>query len=251
MTLEQFFKENNKIALGFSGGVDSSYLLYGAKKYNADIKAYYVKTQFQPDFEYNDALKLAESIGAEITVIDYDILQHKEITANPCNRCYYCKTKIFSAICKRAAEEGYTVIIDGTNASDDVNDRPGMKALKELSVKSPLRECGLTKSDVRRLSREAGLFTWNKPAYACLATRLNIGNKITEEKLKKIEKSEDLLFKLGFEDFRVRMYYDCAKLQFTENDIEKTFEMRNKILTGLSPYFEDIVLDMKGRKSNG
>ena len=251
MTLEDFFKANNKIALGFSGGTDSSYLLYAAKRYNADIRAYYVRTQFQPEFEYKDALRLAKSVGAEVTVIDYDILRHSEITENPCDRCYYCKMKIFSAICERASEDGYTVIIDGTNASDDVNDRPGMKALKQLRVISPLRECGITKADVRRLSREAGLFTWNKPAYACLATRLNTGNEITAEKLKKIESSEDFLFDLGFEDFRVRMYHDIAKLEFTKKDIEKAFGMRDKILTGLLPYFEDIVIYMKGRRVNG
>ncbi len=251
MTLENFFAENNKIALGFSGGVDSSYLFYAAIKYNADVKAYYVRTQFQPDHEYTDALRLAKSIGAEVNVIDYDILRHGDITANPYNRCYYCKHKIFSAICERALEDGYTTIIDGTNASDDANDRPGMTALRELSILSPLRECGLTKADVRRLSKEAGLFTWNKPAYACLATRLNTGNKITSDKLEKIEASEDILHELGFKDIRVRMYHSMAKLQFTDEDIERAFEMRADIIKKLSPYFEDIALDMKGRKSNG
>lgn len=251
MTLEGFFRENNKIALGFSGGTDSSYLFYTAKKYGADIMAYYVRTQFQPEFEYKDAIRLANYLKAKITVIDYDILAHSQIAGNPCNRCYYCKTRIFSAICEKASQDGYKVIIDGTNASDDADDRPGMKALKELGVKSPLRECGLTKSDVRRLSKEAGLFTWNKPAYACLATRINTGSEITAEKLKKIESSENFLFNMGFKDFRVRMYHDTAKLQFTEKDIKKAFEMRDRILTGLSPYFEDIVLDMKDRRANG
>ncbi len=251
MTLERFFKENNKIALGFSGGVDSSYLLWAAKKYNADIMAYYVRTRFQPKFEYRDAIRLANDLNAKITVIDHDILAHSAITANPCNRCYYCKTEIFSAICEKALQDGYRVIIDGTNASDDAEDRPGMKALKELKVISPLRECGITKSDIRRLSKEAGLFTWDKPAYACLATRINTGSKITAEKLEKIEKSEGFLFDMGFVDFRVRMYYDIAKLQFTEKDIKRAFEMRDIILAGLSPYFEDIVLDMKDRRTNG
>ncbi len=251
MKLEDFFRENNKIALGFSGGVDSSYLLYAAKKYGADVKAYYVRTQFQPVFEYRDALKLARYVGAELTVIDYDILADNKITSNPCDRCYHCKTKIFSAICKKALKEGYSTVIDGTNASDDASDRPGMRALSELRVISPLRECGITKSDVRRLSKEAGLFTWDKPAYACLATRILAGNKITAEKLKKIECSENILFKMGFKDFRVRMYHDIAKLEFTDEEIKKAFDLRDNIVAELSLYFEDIVLDMKGRNKNG
>ncbi len=251
MKLEYFFNKNNKIALGFSGGVDSSYLLYAAVKYNVDIRAYYVRTQFQPEFEYNDAMRIARNIGAEVTVIEYDILSDSNITQNPADRCYYCKRRIFSAICQRAAEDGYTTIIDGTNASDDAGDRPGMRALGELNVISPLKECGLTKADIRKLSEEAGLFTWNKAAYSCLATRINMGNEITADKLKRIENSEMVLFKLGFDDFRVRMYNDSARLEFTDRDIEKAFKARDEIVGELSPYFEYITLDMKGRKSNG
>ena len=123
-------------------------------------------------------------------------------------------------IMKAAAEDGYTVLLDGTNASDDAGDRPGMKALQELQVKSPLRECGLVKSEIRRLSKEGGLFTWDKTSYACLATRIPTGCEITAEKLQKTEAAENFLFSLGFRDFRVRMMPNgAAKLQVVASQL--------------------------------
>ena len=202
MTLELFFKENPLVALGSSGGADSSYLLYAGLHYGAKVKAYFVKTAFQPAFELRDAYRLAKQIGAEITVTEMDIFENAQVTANPPDRCYYCKKAIFEALSKQALADGVTCIIDGTNASDNVADRPGMKALSELSVRSPLRECGITKSEVRRLSKEAGLCTWNKPSYACLATRIPSGCGITKEVLRRVEEAEDALFSLGFTDFR-------------------------------------------------
>ncbi len=247
MTLKEFFKTNPKIALGFSGGVDSSYLLYAAKKYNADIKGYYVKTAFQPSFEFNDAKKLADSICADMTVIELDILSHNEITENNCSRCYYCKRQIFGAVKKQAEDGGYNLMIDGTNASDDISDRPGIKAIEELSVRSPLRECGLTKADVRRLSKEAGLFTWNKPSYSCLATRIPTNEPITKELLCKIERAEDILFKMGFSDFRVRICHGAARLQVTESDMGKIISHRNRIYSEFSELFNSVFLDLKER----
>lgn len=247
MELKEFFEENRKIALGFSGGVDSSYLLYAATKYGADVKAYYVKTQFQPAFELADAKRLAEDIGVAITILDYDVLQHEEICANPPNRCYYCKKRIFGLIREKALEDGYTTIIDGTNASDDPNDRPGMKALFEFGVLSPLRECGLTKQDIRLLSKEAGLFTWNKASYSCLATRITQEDKITEERLERVEKAESILFKMGFTDFRVRMHGKEARIQFKEEEMERAFAMRREIYDSLKDGFENIGMDLQGR----
>ncbi|MBQ2085576.1 MAG: ATP-dependent sacrificial sulfur transferase LarE, partial [Oscillospiraceae bacterium] len=197
MDLTTFFRENSKAAVAFSGGVDSSYLLYAGISAGADVTGYYVKAAFQPMFEYNDAMRLAEQIGARVKVIEVDVLADEKVRQNPSNRCYYCKRAIFGNILRAAAEDGYTLILDGTNASDDEGDRPGMKALKELQVRSPLRECGLTKDMIRQLSRQSGLFTWDKPAYACLATRIRTGEEITAEKLAATEDSEDYLFSLG------------------------------------------------------
>ena len=155
MTLQEFFAENPRAAIAFSGGVDSSYLLYAAVQCGADVHAYFAKTAFQPQFELDDARRLAESVGAKLTVLELDALSSEDVARNPANRCYYCKQNIFGNLKRAAAEDGFTLILDGTNASDDAGDRPGMRALREMDVRSPLRECGLTKAEIRRLSHEA------------------------------------------------------------------------------------------------
>ena len=215
MDLAAFFQKYPKVAIAFSGGVDSAYLLYAAITYGAEVRAYYVKSAFQPQFEFDDAKKLSQFLHADLHILEVDILSDLSITQNPANRCYYCKKKLFEKILIAAKTDGFTVLLDGTNASDDSDDRPGMKALSELHVLSPLRICGLTKEVIRQRSKEAGLFTWNKPAYACLATRIPTGTPITHAKLEKTEHAENYLTKLGFSNFRVRQVEDGARLQFT------------------------------------
>ena len=248
MTLEEFFEEHPKIALAFSGGVDSSYLLYAASRRGADVAAYYVKSQFQPEFELRDAIELAHKLGVRIRLIEQDIVSCAEVTANPPDRCYHCKNTLFRQILRAAESDGFPVLLDGTNASDDAGDRPGMRALRELSVRSPLRECGLTKAEIRRLSREAGLFTWDKPAYACLATRIRTGEEITLQKLKQTEKAEGFLFGLGFRDFRVRMVGNTAKLELRETDLPLLLENREKIVTELRKDYDSVLLNLEVRK---
>lgn len=247
MDLKQFFRDNPKAAVAFSGGVDSAYLLYAAIKYGASVKAYYVKTAFQPQFELEDAKALAKLLGADMEVLTLDVLFSDAVTANPPDRCYHCKRVIFSAIREAAAADGFALLLDGTNASDDASDRPGMRALKELSVRSPLRECGLTKPEIRRLSREAGLFTWEKPAYACLATRIPTGERITAEKLAKTEATESWLMTLGLRDFRVRMQGNAAKLQVTEADLPTVLANRAKIVRKLKNDYSSVLLDLEVR----
>ena len=247
MTLHDFFTEHPSVALAFSGGVDSAYLLYAGIHFGCDIHAYYVKSDFQPQFELEDALKLAGELDAKMTVLELDVLSDPSITSNPANRCYYCKKKIFGKIMEAAKADGYSLLIDGTNASDDAGDRPGMKALQELSVRSPLRECDITKAEVRQLSKEAGLFTWDKPAYACLATRIPTGNPITKEKLSVTETSEKLLSDMGFSDFRVRLSGKDAKLQMREEQLEKVLSHREVILEKLKPYYSSVTLDLETR----
>lgn len=134
MDLKEFFRQHPKAAIAFSGGVDSSYLLYAALQCGADVRAYYVKGAFQPQFELDDAQRLARDIHAPMTVLRADVLRDETVTANPANRCYYCKKVVFSSIAQAALADGYTVLLDGTNASDDAGDRPGMRALQELQV---------------------------------------------------------------------------------------------------------------------
>ena len=247
MTLKQFFQENPRCALGFSGGVDSAYLLYAGVRAGADIRPYFIKTAFQPAFELADAQKLAAGLGVEVTVLELDALADPQVAANPADRCYYCKQNLFRTLKDRAIADGYPVLLDGTNASDEAGDRPGMRALAELSVRSPLRDCGLTKDEIRTRSREAGLFTWDKPAYACLATRVPTGTAITREALEKVERGEDALFKLGFTDFRVRLLGDAARIQLPEAQMERAAGLHEEIVKALKADFSAVLLDLKGR----
>ncbi len=247
MTLQDFFQQHRKAALAFSGGVDSAYLLYAGLHYDCDLQAYYVKSEFQPQFEFEDARRLAEQFGARMKMIEITVLNDADVRANGPRRCYFCKKQIFSRILQEAHADGYTVILDGTNASDEADDRPGMQALTELSVRSPLRECGLTKEEIRRLSKEAGLFTWDKPAYACLATRIPEGMKITKADLEATEYAEGWLSKKGFTDFRIRKSGDTAKLQVTKEQLPKVMDLRTEILEALRPLYKNITLDLEVR----
>ena len=250
MTLEEFFRDCPRAALAFSGGTDSAFLFWAAKEYGCDVHAYYIKTAFQPEFELRDARRLAEQLGLPMTVVDLDVLAVPGAAANGPERCYYCKQALFTALWKRARADGYTVLLDGTNASDDAGDRPGMRALRELEVRSPLRECGLTKVQVRQLSRDAGLFTWDKPAYACLATRVPTGTPITQEALQKVERAEDAMMRLGFSDFRVRLTKDgSARLQLTADQIADAVQRRSEILSALGEDFPAVLLDLQPRQA--
>ena len=245
--LKKFFEENPKVAMAFSGGTDSAYLLYTGVSCGADIRPYYIKSCFQPDFELEDAKKLARQLNVELHILDLDILSVPHVASNPPDRCYYCKRAMFGRMVAQAKQDGYDLIIDGTNASDNASERPGLRVLREMGVRSPLREAGLSKDDIRNLSNRINLFTWNKPAYACLSTRIAPGEQITKTALSHIELSEAFLSNLGFTDFRVRVKSRTAKLQLKESQMEHAIRNRDKILSELSKYFSSIVLDMEGR----
>lgn len=248
MRLKDFFEENRKFALAFSGGVDSAYLMYNAVKYGCDFRAYYVKTEFEPQFELRDALRLAESLDVDIKVIDHSILDSKDIMKNDIKRCYYCKKMILQTIIKEASKDGYKLLIDGSNASDNVDERPGSKALKELKVRSPLREASIYKKEIREKAKKAGLFNWNKPAYACLATRIPSGDTISTKKLLAIEEGEEFMKEMGFSDFRVRCIGDdMARIEILDKDFMRFFENHKKINTELGKYFKKILLDLEAR----
>ena len=247
ITLADYFHGHPRAALAFSGGVDSAYLLWAGRHWGCDLTAYYVRTAFQPEFEFRDARRLAEAVGVPMVVVEADILAVPLAAANGPDRCYHCKKALFTRLWEQARRDGHTLLLDGTNASDDAGDRPGMKALRELAVESPLRLCGLTKADVRAASKEAELFTWDKPAYACLATRVPTGQAITKEDLERVEKSEDALFALGFTDFRVRLLADAARIQLPEDQWDKAAGQRKEILAALKPWFSAVTLDLETR----
>ena len=250
MELPEFWREHPSAALAFSGGADSAFLLWSAVQAGVDVTAYFVKTEFQPAFELEDARRLARELGARLTVLEHTALDAPAVSANGPDRCYHCKKQIFTAIARQAAADGYDLLLDGTNASDDPGDRPGVRALEELRVLSPLRLCGLTKEAIRRHSREAGLFTWNKPAYACLATRIPTGTPITAEALSHVETAEDAVAALGFTDFRVRLTSEGCRLQFPEEQLARALRCREALLERLRPWFSTVALDLAPRPAS-
>lgn len=247
MTIRDFFREHPKIALAFSGGVDSAYLLYAARDCGADVKPYCAFTPFQPAFEREEAENFCRLLGAELYVVDVPLLESNAVAANPAERCYHCKQLLLRAIQERAGADGYDLLMDGTNASDDASDRPGMRALGEAGVLSPLRLCGLTKAEIRRLSREAGLPTWDKPAYACLATRIPTGERITPALLERVEGAEAALRRLGYSDLRVRVFHGAARIQLPKAQLTEASQNAEAIREAIKPYFSIVMLDLEGR----
>ena len=250
MQLSEFFARHPKAALAFSGGTDSALLLQAGVQAGAQIQPYFVSSPFQPAFERQDAQQLAARAGVTLRVIELDPLADPQVRENGPRRCYYCKRAIFTALRRQASADGYDLLLDGTNASDDAADRPGMQALAELGVRSPLRECGITKLEVRRLSRELGLFTWQKPSYACLATRIPTGRQIDPADLARVEGAENCLAGQGYraatigEKFittRVGMYgfYPNPDLE-SEHSLNFELGMRQLFKSGIASGYFDV-----------
>ena len=247
MTLTEFFQTNPRFALAFSGGTDSAFLLWAAVKAGCQVEPIFVRSPFQPAFELEDARRLAGELDLPLAVVEADVLALPAVAQNPADRCYHCKTALFTALLSRARQDGFSLVCDGTNASDQAGDRPGMRALGELGVRSPLRECGITKDQVRALSRQAGLFTAQKPSYACLATRIPTGVPITREDLGRIEAGEGALRELGFSDLRLRLREGMALLQLPASQLEEGVRRRGEILRALEGLFSQVALDLKER----
>lgn len=188
--LKTFFQDHPRVALAFSGGCDSSYVLACAIACKVDVKVFLVRTQFQYTFELDDAKWVANDLGVSFEVVDVDILSDEDVASNPPDRCYFCKRRIFGSILDRAQSLGITTLIDGTNATDDPSRRPGFRALEEYGVLSPLRIAGLSKDEIRSLSRQAGLITADKPNYSCLATRIPEGERIETDKLRNLSQED-------------------------------------------------------------
>lgn len=241
--LQTFFRDHPRCAIAFSGGADSTFLLHAALDAGADVRAYYVKSAFQPAWEQEDAVRFAAAMGAKLTVLDADVLSFPAIAKNDEQRCYHCKRTILTRIIDQAAADGYPVLLDGTNASDEEGDRPGMRALGELGVLSPLRLSGLTKADIRRLSREQGLPSADKPAYACLATRIPTGRAITQDLLTRVEEAENFLFVSGFMDFRLRVRGENALLQLRACQHDAFYQRREELVIKLQNWFRDVSVD--------
>lgn len=241
--LGTFFSSHPRIALGYSGGTDSAFLLHEAVEHGADVLPVMVRTAFCTPDEVENASRLCSDEGSDLVVIDLDVLSSPEISSNGPDRCYHCKRAMFSALISKAAENGYHEVMDGTNASDPEDDRPGMRAIRELGVLSPLKECGITKENVRRMSREAGLPTWDRATNSCLATRVDTGIPLNRDILELVLRSEEAVASLGFTGFRVRTDGMHARLQTTAAQHGEAERRWDELRSALAPMFRDVRLD--------
>lgn len=248
--LEEYITRLGSLAVGYSGGVDSSLLLVVAHRSLGD-KALAVTAvdPAVPEREVKEADDFCRARGIKHITCKTDPLKEEEYRQNGPDRCYYCKRLIFSEIKRIAEENGIEYVAEGSNTDDLGDYRPGLKAVAELSVVSPLREAGLSKSDIRDISHLLGLPTWSKPAYACLASRFVYGEEITEEKLRMIDMAEQFLIEQGFYEERVRMHGNIARIEVAEKDIARLAEdkMRKRVYDRFREIgFLYVTLDMRG-----
>jgi uncharacterized protein len=236
--------------VAFSGGVDSTYLAWVATEVlgpavlcvTADSPSY-------SDHHRQLALRVARTFGLNHEIICTTELERAEYRANPVNRCYYCKQVLYTALARIAADRGFSTIVDGSNADDRGDYRPGRKAAREFGVRSPLDEAGLTKDDIRALSQRAGLPTWDEPASACLSSRIPYYSDVTDEKLRMIERAETAVRRLGFRVCRVRHHDGLARLELGVDELARAMEpgLQGQIVAALHTIgYEDVTIDPKG-----
>jgi uncharacterized protein len=213
------------VLVALSGGVDSTFLAKVAHDVLGERSlAVTITSQIHPTFEKEEAAALAHAMGIRHEIIDVDALSVEGLAENPPERCYICKKSILKILVDIAAREKLPFVVEGTNASDEGDFRPGVRALAELGIRSPLKDAGMTKADIRDLSCKMGLPTWNKPSYACLASRVPYGERITEEKLRSIERAEDLLRAAGYRMFRVRHHGTVARVELSREEMKRFLE---------------------------
>lgn len=253
INLRKILEDMNSVVVGFSGGVDSTFLLKVANDVLKDkVIAVTASSSTFPQREMNEAINFAKQNNIKHMIIKSEELDIEGFSKNPKDRCFYCKKELFSKFIDIAKDNEYEYVIDGSNADDTKDYRPGMRAAKDLGVRSPLLEANMTKEDIRILSKNMNLPTWDKPSFACLSSRVPYGEEITKQKLNMIESSEEFLLKLGFKQVRVRHHGDIARIEVAPEEREKLFniEVMDIISDRLKEIgFKYVTLDLTGYRT--
>ena len=250
-SLKEILRSLESVMIAFSGGVDSTFLTKAAFDVlgNKAI-AVTVVSEVHPKWEIDEAIEIAKKMGIEHKIIESSISDVPEFSKNPVERCYYCKRAIFSRLKDMANELGIKYVIEGSNFDDTGDFRPGMRALEEMEIRSPLKEAGLLKSEIRELSRQIGLPTWDKPSFACLASRIPYGDEINETKLRAIADAEAFIMGLGISQFRVRHHDLIARIEVIDKDMKTIFDNKAQIVENFRKIgFTYVTLDLQGYRT--
>jgi len=243
-----------KVVVAYSGGVDSTLLLKAAKESLGEehVLAVTALSPLFPDRELAGAKRMAQEMGVKHILIESNELEIDGFSKNPSNRCYFCKKELFEEMQSLARKEAISFVVEGSTLDDEKDHRPGRRAIQELGIRSPLQEARFTKEDVRELSRTLGLPTWDKPSFACLASRFPYGEEITPEGLRMVDEAENFLFSLGFKQVRVRHYQSLARIEVYPEEMSRLMNgsLREKVVNCLKKIgYRYVTLDLQGFRS--